>query len=257
MNGVKQKLIGKVYLVGAGPGDPGLLTLKALEVLKKADVVIYDRLVSSEVISLIPKKTKKIYSGKGAGDAEKLQRRINRIMVEEAKTGKDVVRLKGGDPFVFGRGGEETQYLKKRGVVFEVVPGITSAFAAPAYAGIPVTHRNFASSVAVITGTEGIDGRTSVNWRKIGSSIDTIVVLMGVSNLQKIIRYISSSGKSLRTDVAIIEWGTTRRQRVVSGTLSNIIEKARKSNVKAPAVIIVGKVVSLGRELAWFKPKNR
>ena len=138
-----------------------------------------------------------------------------------------------------------------------MVPGITSAFAAPAYAGIPVTHRNFASSVAVITGTEEIDGRTSVNWRGISSSIDTIVVLMGVSNLQKIIRCISSSGKSLRTDVAIIEWGTTRRQRVVSGTLGNIIEKARKSNVKAPAVIIVGKVVSLGRELAWFKPKNR
>ena len=256
MDGVKQKLIGKVYLVGAGPGDPGLLTLKGLEVLKKANVVIYDRLVSSEVLSLIPEKSKKVYLCKGIGDAEKLQLRINRVMVKEVKKGKNVVRLKGGDPFVFGRGGEEARYLKKRGVVFEVVPGITSAFAVPAYAGIPITHRNFASSVAVITGTEEMYGRTSVDWRKISSSIDTIVVLMGVSNLQKIIKYISSSGKSFRTDVAIIEYGTTRRQRVVFGTLADIIEKARKSNVKAPAVIIVGKVVSLGRELAWFKPKS-
>jgi len=257
MNGVKEKWFGKVYIVGAGPGDPGLLTLKGLEVLKKADVVIYDRLVSSEVLSLIPEKSKKIYLGKGIGDGGKLQLRINHVMVKEARTGKNVVRLKGGDPFVFGRGGEEVQYLRKYGIVFEIIPGVTSAFAAPAYAGIPVTHRNFASSVAVITGTEATNREIGVNWRKISSSIDTVVILMGVSNLEEIIKRISSSGKSSRTGVAIIEWGTTHKQRVIFGTIGDIIGKARKSNVKAPAVIIVGKVVSLGKELAWFKPRSR
>ena len=257
MNGEKQKLVGKVFLVGAGPGDPGLLTLKGLQVLEKAHVVIYDRLVSSEIVALIPKGTKKVYLGKESGDAERVQRRINHVMVTESKAGKNVVRLKSGDPFVFGRGGEEAQYLKKHGVRFEVVPGITSAFAVPAYAGIPVSHRNLASSVAVVTGTERVNRRTNVDWRKIGSSVDTIIVLMGISNLHKITEQIARSGKSLKTDVVIIEQGTTRRQKVVFGTLGNIVEKAKESNVKAPAVIVVGKVVSLGKELSWFETKNR
>jgi uroporphyrinogen III methyltransferase/synthase len=255
MNGVKQKSTGKVYLVGAGPGDPGLLTLKGLEVLRMVDVVLYDRLVSSEIIKLIPKKTTKIYVGKEGDNVSKLQSRINRIMVEEVKTGKSVARLKGGDPFVFGRGGEEVQYLRKRGIIFEVVPGITSAFAAPAYAGIPVSHRNYASSIGIVTGTEEKDAR-SVNWRKIGSSVDTIVILMGMSNLAEIIKQISISDKGHRTNVAIIEWGTTRRQRVVFGTLGNIVERSKKLNVKAPVVIVIGKVVSLGKELSWFETER-
>ena len=256
MSGEKQKLVGKVFLVGAGPGDPGLLTLKGLQVLEIADVVIYDRLVSNEVVALIPEGTKKIYLGKESGDAEKTQRRINHIMVKEAKSGKNVVRLKNGDPFVFGRGGEEVQNLKKHGIRFEVVPGITSAFAVPAYAGIPVSHRNFASSIAVITGTERVDRKMNVDWRKVGSSVDTIVVLMGMSNLHKIMKQIASSGKSLKTDVVVIEWGTTKRQKEIFGTLGNIVRKVKESNVKPPAVVVVGKVVSLGKELSWFEIKN-
>ncbi|MBM3897640.1 MAG: uroporphyrinogen-III C-methyltransferase [Thaumarchaeota archaeon] len=243
--------MGKVYLVGAGPGDSGLLTVKGLGILKKADVVLYDRLVSDEVIRLVPKNTIKIRVGKEEGHVGKIQSRINDIMLEKVKSGKVVVRLKGGDPFVFGRGGEEVQYLRKHGIVFEVVPGVTSVFAVPAYAGIPITHRNFASSIGVVTGTSG-RGKSNVDLRKISPVVDTLVILMGVSNLAEIIRQISSK-KNPKTDVAVIEWGTTRRQRVVFGTLDDIVERVSKVKVNAPAVIVVGKVVSLGKELTWFK----
>ena len=252
MNGGKRVSSGKVFLVGAGPGDPGLLTLKGLKVLKKADVVIYDRLVSSKVLKLIPKRVKKIYLGKEIGKADLLQRKINRTMVSEARLGKRVVRLKGGDPFVFGRGGEELEYLKKYSIGFEVVPGVTSAFAAPAYAGIPVSHRGHSSSIAVVTGTEET-GESTVDWKKIGSAVDTIVIMMGVSTLDKIIRGILSSGIDRKTRVAIIEWGTTEKQRVVYGTLENIWEKAVESKINAPAITVVGRVVRLGNKLKWFK----
>ena len=256
MNGVKKVLDGKVFLVGAGPGDPGLFTLKGLQILKKADIVIYDRLVHGQIIKLIPKKVRKVYLGKESGRAAVIQRKINGLMVSEAKAGRKVVRLKGGDPFVFGRGGEEAQYLKRSGVKFEVVPGVTSAFAAPAYAGIPVSHRNYSSSVAVVTGTDEDSGISKVNWGKIGTSIDTIVVLMGVQQLDHIIRAILGSGRNPKTDVAIIEWGTTKKQRTIYGVLGNIVEKARKSRLKSPAVIVIGQVAKLGKELQWFGEKR-
>ncbi len=256
MNGVKKVLDGKVFLVGAGPGDPGLFTLKGLQILKKADVVIYDRLVNERIVKLIPKKVRKVYLGKEYGSAAVIQRKINGLMVSEAKAGRKVVRLKGGDPFVFGRGGEEAQHLKHSGVKFEVVPGVTSAFAAPAYAGIPVSHRNYSSSVAVVTGADEESGISKVNWEKIGASIDTIVILMGVQQLNHIISAILGSGRNPKADVAIIEWGTTEKQRTVYGRLGNIVEKAKKSRLESPAVIVIGQVVKLGKELQWFGEKR-
>ena len=255
MNGVKKVLAGKVFLVGAGPGNPGLLTLKGLQILKKADVVIYDRLIH-DVVKLIPKKARKVYLGKESGRADVIQRKINDLMVSEAKAGRNVVRLKGGDPFVFGRGGEEVQHLKRSGIKFEVVPGVTSAFAAPAYAGIPVSHRDFSSSIAIVTGTDEAGGISNVNWQKIGTSIDTIVVLMGVQQLNHIISRILDSGISPKTDVAIIEWGTTNKQRTIYGLLGNIVGKVRKSRLESPAVIVIGNVVKLGKELQWFREKR-
>lgn len=257
MNGVKKVLAGKVFLIGAGPGDPGLLTLKGLQILKKADVVIYDRLVHDQIIKLIPKRARKVYLGKELGWADAIQHKINDLMVREVKVGRNVVRLKGGDPFTFGRGGEEVQYLKRSGVKFEVVPGVTSAFAAPAYAGIPVSHRDFSSSVAVVTGNKEGGGVSKVNWGKIGACIDTIVVLMGVQQLDYIVNSVLGSGRSPKTDVAIIEWGTTEKQRTIYGVLGNIVEKARNSHLESPAVIVIGKVVKLGEELRWFKEKRR
>lgn len=252
MNGESRASVGKVFLVGAGPGDPGLLTLKGFEVLRKADVVIYDRLVNNKILQLIPRKAKKIYLGKEMGEANLLQRKINRIMVSEALVGKSVVRLKGGDPFVFGRGGEELEYLKSHAINFEVVPGVTSAFAAPAYAGIPVSHRDYSSSVAVVTGT-GELGKSVVNWKRIGSAVDTIVVLMGVSKLGEILDGILSSGINKKTEVAVIEWGTTDKQRTIYGTLESLQKEASRSKIEPPAVIVIGKVVKLGKKLEWFK----
>lgn len=253
MNGVKKKSYGKVFLVGAGPGDPGLITLKGLEVLKKADIIVYDRLVSDEIIGLIPKRVKRLYFGKENSDSARLQYKINQKMVEEAKKGKIVVRLKGGDPFVFGRGGEEAIYLKNRSIKFEIVPGVTSALAAPAYAGIPVSHRGLASSVAIITGREELGKKQRVPLGNICHYVDTVVILMGVRRLPEIINEIVESGKGMDTDVAIIERGTTEKQRVIFGTLNDIVVKATISKIEAPAVIVVGKMVRYGKELAWFK----
>jgi uroporphyrinogen III methyltransferase/synthase len=256
MNGVKKLSSGKVFLVGAGPGDPGLFTLKGLRILKKADIVIYDRLVHDQIVKLIPKKVRKVCLGKAFGQADEIQRKISELMVSEAKAGRNVVRLKGGDPFVFGRGGEEAQYLKRFDVKFEVVPGVTSAFAAPAYAGIPVSHRDFSSSVVLVTGTEGGGGISKVDWGKVGTSIDTVVVLMGIRQLNHIVSSMLDSGRSQKTDVAIIEWGTTEKQRTIYGILGNIVEKARKSRLESPAVIVIGDVVKLREELQWFREKR-
>ena len=245
--------VGKVYLVGAGPGDPKLLTIKALEILKKADVVIYDRLVTDEILKLIPKKTEKFYVGKSAGKHTIPQDKINELLVSEACKGKIVVRLKCGDPFIFGRGGEEAEKLQQSGIPFEVVPGISSALAAPAYAGIPLTHRKYSSSVVIVTGHEDVNKPESkVKWEKIATLIDTFVILMGVEKLGSITKRLIDGGKDPKTDVTIIEWGTTKRQRVIGGTLGDIAEKAKEKGVKPPAVIVIGDVVKLGEKLAWF-----
>ena len=245
---------GKVYLVGVGPGDPSLITLKAASVLKKADVVVYDRLVSRAIVRLIPKGAEKIYVGKRPGKPRVTQGEINDILIREARKGRVVARLKGGDPFVFGRGGEEAQALRRAGVEFEVVPGVTSALAVPAYAGIPLTHREYASSVALVTGHEDpTKPRGRVDWGKLAASVDTIVVLMGVGRLKEIVKGLVKGGRSPETSIAIIERGTTPKQKVTVGSLRDIVRKAEERRVNAPAVIIVGGVVNLRKELSWFK----
>ncbi len=232
----------KVYLVGAGPGDPGLITVKALELIKKADVIIYDRLVSKDLLKHAKEGAELIYVGKREGRHSFTQEEINKLLLEKAEEGRIVVRLKGGDPFVLGRGGEEAMVLVKAGIDYEVVPGVTSAIAAPAAAGIPLTDRRYASSFAVVTGQEEPGKKERLDYGAIGT--DTIVLLMGVSNLGRIVEDLMRT-RSRDTPVAIIERGTTEDQRVITSTLGEVVEKAREMGVRPPAVIVVGDVVRL------------
>ncbi|MEM2999035.1 MAG: uroporphyrinogen-III C-methyltransferase [Candidatus Bathyarchaeia archaeon] len=244
---------GKVFLVGAGPGDPALLTLKAVETLKAADVVIYDRLVKDAILEWAPEKAEKIYVGKSAGKHELPQEKINELLVSKALEGKKVVRLKGGDPFLFGRGGEEAEALAEKRIDFEVVPGVTSAIAAPAYAGIPLTHRDYASSVAIVTGHRAEKGGKSINWAELARAVDTIVILMGVELLESTANKLMRGGLDAETPVAIIEQGTSAKQRSVIGKLGTIAQTAKERDVKPPAVIVIGQVAMLGEKLSWFK----
>jgi uroporphyrin-III C-methyltransferase len=244
---------GKVYLVGAGPGDPKLLTVKAIELLKEADVVIYDRLVGEQILSLAPEKAEKIYVGKRTGDHEVPQNKITELIIEKAQAGGKIVRLKGGDPFVFGRGGEEAEALVEKGIEFEVVPGISSSIAAPIYAGIPLTHRDYAASVAIITGHRAGDGEKPIEWVKIAEAVDTMVILMGVESLDGIARKLLEGGVSPSKPAAIVESGTYPKQRTLIGTLGTIVKEAEKKHIKPPSVIVIGEVANLGRKLAWFK----
>jgi len=245
---------GKVYLIGAGPGDPGLFTLKGKKILEKAEVIIYDRLVKDTVLSFANPEAEYIYVGKVSGQHALSQDEINALLVRKAAEGKIVARLKGGDPFVFGRGGEEALFVRQYGYDFEVVPGITSAVAVPAYAGIPVTHRDFTSSFTVITGHEKPDKtESSINWGNVAGSIGTLVFLMGVENLKYISDNLISNGKDADTPVALIRWGTLSNQEVITGTLGNIVEKVRQADFKPPAVIIVGEVVKLHNDLSWVE----
>jgi uroporphyrinogen III methyltransferase/synthase len=248
---------GKVFLVGAGPGDQKLLTIKAFELLKEADVVIYDRLVSESILKLVPKSAEKIYVGKSAKKHALPQEKIAELLIKKALEGKKAVRLKGGDPFLFGRGGEEAEALAEQGIDFEVVPGVTSAIAAPAYAGIPLTHRDYASSVAIVTGHRAENAERSVNWAEIAGSVDTIVILMGVGELESIANQLIEDGLNPNTPVALIEWGTLKRQRSLMGKIGTIAKEAEKKNVKPPSVIVIGEVVNLGRKLSWFKKAPR
>lgn len=244
---------GKVFLVGAGPGDPALLTLKAVEALKAADVVIYDRLVNDAILNWAPKAAEKIYVGKSAGKHELPQEQINELLVTKAREGKKVVRLKGGDPFLFGRGGEEAEALAEKRIDFEVVPGVTSALAAPAYAGIPLTHRDYASSVAIVTGHRAEKGGKIIKWGELACAADTIVILMGVELLESTAAKLMEGGLNAETPVAIIEQGTSAKQRSVIGKLGTIAQTAKERNVKPPAVIVIGQVAKLGEKLSWFK----
>jgi len=248
---------GKVYLVGAGPGDPKLLTLRAMELLSKADVVVYDRLVGESILKFAPKTARKIYVGKRTGKHVVPQDKINELLVTTALEGKVVVRLKGGDPFLFGRGGEEAEKLLEKHVPFEIVPGVTSAIAAPMYAGIPLTHRDYASSVAIVTGHRAGDPGKPVNWSKLANAVDTIVILMGIESLEAIVAKLIEGGLDPNKPVAIIQQGTTKNQKSILGKLSNIADEAEKNNVKPPAVVVIGGVVELGRKLAWFKKPKR
>jgi uroporphyrinogen III methyltransferase/synthase len=246
----------KVYLVGAGPGDPGLLTLKGKECIETADVIIYDYLASPALLKYARKTAELIYVGKKGGDHTLSQDQINALIVQKAKTGATVTRLKGGDPFVFGRGGEEAEVLSKEGLSFEIVPGVTSAIAAPAYAGIPLTHRELTSTVAFVTGHEDPEKeKTDIDWSSLASGIGTLVFFMGVKNLPNITRQLIDHGKSPDTPVALVRWGTTPNQVTLTGTLGTIVEKVRASGLKAPAIIVVGKVVNLRPTLKWFETR--
>ncbi|MBI2910018.1 MAG: uroporphyrinogen-III C-methyltransferase [Chloroflexi bacterium] len=246
-------MIGKVHLVGAGPGDPGLITLRGLECLAEADVVVYDHLVDERVLSCVKPQAEIVYAGKSREGHTLRQEEINDLLVRKALEGKVVARLKGGDPFVFGRGGEEAEALAARGIPFDVVPGVTSAIAAPAYAGIPVTHRDFTSSLAIITGHEDpTKTESSIAWDKIATGVGTLVFLMGVANLPELTRKLIENGRDKRTPVALIRWGTQPTQQTLTGTLEDIAEKARRSDFRPPAVTVVGEVVGLRERLRWF-----
>ncbi|MBI2083422.1 MAG: uroporphyrinogen-III C-methyltransferase [Deltaproteobacteria bacterium] len=246
---------GKVYLVGAGPGDPGLVTLKAVELIRKADVIIYDYLVNEQLLSYASSNAAFIYAGKKGNQHALEQDEINDLIVEEAVHGKVVVRLKGGDPFVFGRGGEEAEVLARKKIPFEIVPGITSAIAAPAYAGIPVTHRDYTSTVAFVTGHEKETGSGGeVPWEAL-SKIGTVVFLMGVGNAEQISERLIEAGRAPETPVAVIRWGTHPAQRVVTATLKTVAEEVRRADLKPPSIIVVGDVVRLREQLNWFENK--
>ena len=243
---------GIVYLVGAGPGDRRLITLRGLECIQEADVIVYDRLANPVLLNRARPDAELIYVGKLPERHAMQQNGINELLAEKASQGKSVVRLKGGDPFVFGRGGEEAEFLRSRNVDFEVVPGISSAIAAPAYAGIPLTHRDMASSFAVITGHEA-EGKDPNGIPRTGC--DTLVFLMGMGNLPKIVSNLVKQGRDQHEPVALIQWGTTTDQRCLIGDLSNIVERAKQENFSAPAVIVIGAVASLGNKLSWFGGK--
>ncbi len=237
---------GKVYLVGAGPGDPELLTVRAARLIKEADVILYDALVGDGVRALFPEGTRLIDVGKRAGDHAFSQEEINRMLVSLASQHKRIVRLKGGDPYVFGRGGEEAEALVRAGVEVEVVPGITSAIAVPECAGIPITHRGYSSALTIIAGHEDpAKGETALNFKALAQMRGTIVVLMGVGRLGEIVGALLSNGKPPETPVAIIERGTTERERITSGTLGNIVSMAGLRGVEPPAIIVIGDVVRL------------
>lgn len=245
---------GRVYLVGAGPGDPELITLKGLRCLRVADVVVYDRLISPYLLDEAPSQAERVFVGKEPGCHSMQQEAITALLITYARQGRLVVRLKGGDPFVFGRGGEEALALADAGIPFEVVPGVSSAIAVPAYAGIPVTHRDYASSVTIVTGHEQhAHVSSAVNWETLAKVGGTLVIMMGVEALAHITQQLLVGGLSPDTAAAVIQQGTVPQQRVITAALVNIAERARLAKVKSPAIIVIGAVVTLSEALAWFE----
>jgi uroporphyrinogen III methyltransferase / synthase len=247
-------MAGIVFLIGAGPGDPDLITIKGLRLLETADCVIYDYLVNTDLLKYAPTSAEFIHVGKKGGYAHISQEQINALIVERAKSGKRVARLKGGDPFIFGRGGEEAAALAEAEIQFEVIPGITSGYAAPAYAGIPVTHRDFSPSVTFITGHEDPSKEDSlIDWQKISTNMGTLVFFMGVKNLPEIVENLLQHGSSPDTPIALIQWGTYLRQEVLTGTLGSIVQQVQVTGFSAPAITVVGEVVRLRAQLKWFE----
>jgi uroporphyrinogen III methyltransferase/synthase len=249
-------MTGKVYLIGAGPGDIGLLTVKGLRCLQKADVVVYDFHLNAQVLNYINHDAEFIYAGKRGGHHTMTQDEINTLLIQKAKEGKIICRLKGGDPFVFGRGGEEAEALSGRGVAFEVIPGVSSSVAAPAYAGIPLTHRLYSSSFAVIPGYEDVTKKESaIDWSKLATGVGTLVFLMAVKNLKIITQKLVENGLSPDTPVAVIRWGTRPDQRTIVGTLKDIATTVKEKDIRPPAVMVVGEVVKLRDSLKWYEKK--
>jgi uroporphyrin-III C-methyltransferase len=242
---------GVVYLVGAGPGDPGLLTIKARDLLSTCDAIVYDYLVNPKILQLAPARAERFYVGKIGGGDQTSQDYINGLLIDLASAGKKIVRLKGGDPFIFGRGAEEAEVLRSSGVRFEVVPGVSSALAVPAYAGIPLTHREISSSVAILTGVKVRDEEYAETLSRI-SSADTLVVLMGRTRLREICEILISSGRAKETPVAVIRWGTYELQQTITGTLATITTEFERRGLGTPAVIVIGEVVRLREKLSWY-----
>ena len=250
------KKVGKVWLVGAGPSDPGLLTVKAMELLKNAEVIVYDKLVGDGILSMIEDSIETINVGKVAGNHPVPQHEINKILLEKALEGKKVVRLKGGDPFVFGRGGEELELLVEHNIPFEIVPGITSAVSVPAYNGIPVTHRDFTSSFHVITGHTKSTDEADVDYEALVRLNGTLIFLMGVGSMERICSGLMAAGMAKDMPAAVLEKGTTAHQRRVVSTVSNLYKDALAAEIKTPAIIIVGKVCSLADEFTWAEKRQ-
>jgi uroporphyrin-III C-methyltransferase len=245
--------MGKVYLVGAGPGDPELITVKGLKCIQTADMILYDRLINVKLLDHAKPDAELIYCGKLPNVHTMKQETINHFLVKHAKNGKIVTRLKGGDPLIFGRGGEEAEALAKHAVAFEIVPGITSGIAAPAYAGIPLTHRDCSGSVAFVTGHRQSHQAEEIRWESLAKGIDTLAIYMGVKNLPYISEQLLQYGRSEDTPVALVHWGTLEEQRTVTGTLSNIVELAKRFHIQNPTLIVVGEVVRLRDKMRWFE----
>lgn len=245
--------IGKVFLIGAGPGDPKLLTIKAAEVMGECDVIVYDYLVNPELLRHSRRGAELIFAGKRAGEHSLTQSQINHLLIERARRGQLVARLKGGDPFIFGRGGEEAEALAEAGVDWEMVPGISAGIAAAAYAGIPLTHRRYSSSVAFITGHDS-RGKRAVDWPLVSSAADTLVIFMCAETIAKIAREVVAGGRLASTPIAIIRWGTYDHQEVFSGTLGELIaaNDCEELTIESPAIAIIGEVAGLATKLCWF-----
>ncbi len=245
-------MTGIVYLAGAGPGDPGLVTLRTAELLRTADVVLYDRLVSDGILAMIPESANKEYVGRAVGDDTTHQDATNELMLRHAQDGKRVVRLKGGDPIIFGRGGEEAEFLREHGIKYEIIPGITSGIASATYAGIPVTHRKVASSVALVTGHEDpTKEHEAVKWRNLAGAVDSIVIMMGLSRIDGICDNLIKGGRSPATPVAVIQNGTTPDQRIIRGQLDTIASMVKEEKFRPPAIIIIGDAVALSEKIGW------
>ena len=252
----KSASAGCVYLVGAGPGDAELLTLRAVRLLERADVVVYDNLVSAAVLDFLPKNAERIFAGKRRNEHTMRQEQINALLVKLAQEGKQVVRLKGGDPFIFGRGGEELQTLAAHGVAFEVIPGVTAASGVSSYAGIPLTHRDYAQTCLFVTGHLK-DGTADLDWPSLVRRNQTVVIYMGLSGLADICRQMVQHGAASSLPVAVVQDGSNVTQKVVTGTLANISERVVTAGLKSPCLTIIGEVVNLHEELAWFKPATQ
>ncbi|MFC0270569.1 uroporphyrinogen-III C-methyltransferase [Metabacillus herbersteinensis] len=245
---------GKVFLVGAGPGDPKLITVYGKECIENADVILYDRLINNELLNYAKKDAELIFCGKLPGKHAIIQEQIHTLLVEKASEGKIVTRLKGGDPCVFGRVGEEAEVLAEQNISYEIVPGITSGIAAPAYAGIPVTHRDYATTFAIVTGHGRSEKENDyLNWSALAQGIDTLAFYMGIGNLHHICTMLVKHGRNPETPVAIIQWGTTEHQKTVTGSLLTIEKEAEEAEITHPAIVLVGEVVQLRKKLNWFE----
>jgi len=251
----KIKPRGKVYICGAGPGEPKLLTLRAAKLLSTCEVILYDRLVNKRTLKMASKRSKKVYVGRESGDPTTNQLNTNELMLKFAKDGKTVLRLKGGDPFIFGRGGEEAEFLSKNKVRFEIIPGVSSLNGAAVYAGIPLTHRDYSSSVIILTGHEAMEKKkSSIRWKAVTKAADTIVIFMGLDQMKYIISNLIRAGLNKNTKIAVVQNATSSIQRVITGTLYNIESKVKLKKIQSPSIIIVGNVVGIQKKIQWFVP---